>query len=350
MQRDGSMKCTLGAAVLLTAGLAAAAAAQGERHELSGESVALYNLAGRVTLEATGGSAVQVAVTRHGSDAERLRVEQGMVSGRQTLRIVYPETSIRYREGGGRTQLRVRDDGTFGNGDGGRRVTIDDDSGSFEAWADLTVGVPRGQTLSVYQAAGSVTVTNVHGDLVIDTHSADVSTTGTAGPLSVDVGSGDILVTDADGTVELDTGSGDVVARGVRGDLLYVDTGSGDVTAEAVQVRDLRIDTGSGDVEVDNGSASDITIDTGSGTVEVDLSDSPDEVAIDTGSGSVTVRVPASYSARVNIETSSGDIDLEFPLQVSDWERNEVSGTIGSGQGRLTIDTGSGSVSLLKRG
>jgi len=349
MQYSGSRGRTLGVATLLAGCIAATATAQVERQELRGESVAIYNLAGRVTVEASGGSAVQVAVTPRGADAGQLQVEQGVVHGRQTLRVVYPGSSVRYRDGGGSTQLRVRDDGTFGDGSDGRRVTIDDDSGSLEAWADLTIGVPRGQSLHVFQAVGMVTVSNVNGDLVIDTHSADVSTTGTAGPLAIDVGSGDISVTDAEGNVTLDTGSGDVTVRGARGDLLYVDTGSGNVTADAASVRELRVDTGSGDVEVANGSASAVMIDTGSGTVQLDLSNSPEEVEIDTGSGSVTVRVPASFSAEVAIETSSGDIDLEFPLQVSDWERNEVSGRIGSGQGRLTIDTGSGSVALRKR-
>lgn len=349
MRCGRTMGRTLGVAVLLSTGLAPAAAAQVERHEVSGGAVAVYNLAGRVTVEAVTGSSVQVTVARAGSDAEQLRVEKGMVDGRQTLRVVYPGTSVRYRDGSGGAQLRVRDNGTFGDGEGGRGVTVDDDRGSLEAWADLTIGVPRGQTLHVYQAVGSVTVMRVNADLVIDTHSAEVATTGTVGPLAVDVGSGDISVIDADGPVRVDTGSGDVTARGVRGALLFVDTGSGDVTAEAVTVEDLRIDTGSGDVEVGDGTVSEVTIDTGSGSVELDLSDSPDAVSIETGSGSVTVRVPESYSARVAIETSSGDIDLEFPLQVSDWERNEVSGTIGSGQGRLTIDTGSGSVALLKR-
>jgi DUF4097 and DUF4098 domain-containing protein YvlB len=337
-----------GAVVALLAALPGTGAAQGERHELSGDAVAVYNLAGDVTIEAIDGAAVRVTVERRGADGARLEVAKGRIDGAQTLRVLYPADAIRFGDGGGRMELRVREDGTFGNGSGGRRVTISGDRGDFEASADLTIGVPAGQTIRVHLAAGSVAASNVSGDLMIDTHSADVTTRATRGPLHIDVGSGEIAVSEAEGDVTLDTGSGDVSVRDVRGDELYIDTGSGSVTAAAVAVRDLTIDTGSGNVEVTGGSARSASIDTGSGSVELHLSNSPEEVMVDTGSGSVTVRVPDSFSARVEIETSSGDIDLEFPLQVSDWERNHVTGTIGSGDGRLTVETGSGSVALLK--
>jgi hypothetical protein len=338
----------VGAAVALLAALPATGVAQGERHELSGDVVAVYNLAGNVTLEPTGGSAVHVTVTRRGADAGQLEIAKGPIGNAQTLRIVYPTDAVRFGDHSGRMQVRVRDDGTFGNGDGGRRVTISSDRGDFEASADLTIGVPAGQALRVHQAAGTVAVTNVNGDLVVDTHSATVSTTDTRGALHVDVGSGEITVSGAEGDVMLDTGSGEVSARDIRGDMLHIDTGSGDVTAAAIAVDDLMVDTGSGGVEVTGGSARNVSIDTGSGSVTLNLSNSPDDVVIDTGSGSVTVRVPESFSARVEIETSSGDIDLEFALQVSDWERNHVTGRIGSGDGRLMVETGSGSVALLK--
>jgi hypothetical protein len=337
-----------GAALALLAALPGTGAAQGERHELSGDEVAVYNLAGDVTIEPTEGAVVRVTVERRGADAGRLDVATGRIGDAETLRVLYPADAIRFGDHGGRMELRVREDGTFGTGDGGRRVTIAGNRGDLEAWADLTIGVPAGQTIRVHLAAGSVAASNVSGDLMIDTHSANVSTRGTRGPLHIDVGSGEITVSGAEGDVTLDTGSGDVSVRDVQGDALYVDTGSGDVTAAAVAVRDLTIDTGSGDVDVTGGSARSASIDTGSGSVELNLANSPDDVAIDTGSGSVTVRVPESFSARVEIETSSGDIDLEFPLQVSDWERNHVAGTIGSGDGRLTVETGSGSVALLK--
>jgi hypothetical protein len=350
MRRNSTTGLALAAAALLVA-LPATGSAQGEEHQLRGDVVAVYNLAGEVTVEASSGSSVDVTVIPRGPDAGRLTVATGPIGDRETLRVIYPADAIRHGDRDwGSTQLRVREDGTFGDGSRGRRVKISGKEGDLEASADLRIAVPRGQTLQVYQAVGMVSVSNVNGDLLLDTHSASVTTAGTVGELSIDVGSGTITVRDAEGDVVLDTGSGNVRATEVRGDELLIDTGSGNVTASSVAVRDLNIDTGSGSVEVTGSTARTVLVDTGSGSVDVALSGNPDEVTIDTGSGSVTVTVPESFGAEVDIETSSGDIDIEFPLQVLGWERNHVGGTIGNGQARLTIDTGSGSVALKKQG
>lgn len=344
--------------VSLVAGAAAAtlaqpAAAQTERFELSGEQLAVYNLAGRVTL--APGSAVVVEVTRGGRDAGSLRIEQGPIEGRQTLRIVYPDDEVTYRElhRGSRTDLRVREDGTFGGGgdrDRGQRVRIGGDGGGLEAHADLTIRVPTGQTLAVYLAVGEVSASNVNGDLRLDTHSAPVTATAITGNLVVDVGSGWVEVSGVEGDANIDTGSGSVKVSGVRGDYLRVDTGSGSVTASNVSVSTLEIDTGSGDVHVAGAAARDVGVDTGSGSVDLELTAESRDISIDTGSGTVTVTLPGSYSATVDIETGSGGIDLDFPVQVRRFERDHVYGTIGDGSGSLKIDTGSGSVRIRKAG
>ncbi len=56
------------------------------------------------------------------------------------------------------------------------------------------------------------------------------------------------------------------------------------------------------------------------------------------------VRLPAELGAEVDIETGSGGIDMDFPIMVTRQSRDELRGRIGDGQGRIVIDTGSGSV------
>ena len=58
--------------------------------------------------------------------------------------------------------------------------------------------------------------------------------------------------------------------------------------------------------------------------------------------------VPASLGAEVEIETSSGDIETDFPLQITQHARDHMVGTIGDGKGTIAIETGSGGVRLLK--
>jgi DUF4097 and DUF4098 domain-containing protein YvlB len=328
-------------------------AQQSGRHEIAGDRVAIYNLAGELRLEPGASSAVVVEATLGGDDAGQLRIETGAIRGWETLRVLYPADRISYRSHGS-TELRVREDGTFGDWDHedwhdrGAKVRISGSGGGLEAHADLTIQVPAGQTLNVYLAAGSVSARNVNGTLRLDTHSAPVTTSGTRGTLVVDVGSGRVTVSDTEGDVDLDTGSGSVEVTGVRGDVLRVDTGSGRVTASRVSVASLDIDTGSGSVEVSDAVARDVRVDTASGGVEVELAGELRNIEIDTGSGSVTVTVPERYGAEVEIDTGSGSIDIDLPLQLERWERTHVRGTIGDGAGRLVIDTGSGSVRIRK--
>lgn len=339
---------------LLIAGLAFAGSAhaqQVERFELRDSRVAVYNVAGEVRVEAGSGSSVVVEVTRGGGDARELRIERGETGGKESLRVIYPDERIIYpRMGrGSNTQFTVRRDGTFGGGIGlsSRRVRVAGSGSGTEAWADLRVRVPAGQSLEVHQGVGRVFVTNVNGTLQLNGASASVKTDGTRGSLAVDVGSGSVEVDRASGNVDIDTGSGSVRVNAVRGDNLNVDTGSGGVTGSDVQVRRLHVNVGSGAVRMAAVRARDVEVDTGSGSVNVGLLTDADRVKIDTGSGSVTLAVPDDFGAQVVIDTGSGGINVDVPVSARTSRRSHFTGRVGDGNGRVSIDTGSGGVRLV---
>jgi DUF4097 and DUF4098 domain-containing protein YvlB len=271
-----------------------------DRYAITGDDVALYNLAGEVRLEAGAGPAVVVEVERGGKDAGQLRVETGRIEGRQTLRVIYPGDRVLYR-GAGRlssSQVRVRDDGTFGGerARSGRQVTVGGGgigwTSGIEAHADLTIRIPAGQRLALHLAVGRVEVTNVAGDLVVDVGSAPITARGTRGYLRLDTGSGRVEVTDAVGAVEVDTGSGGVEVRRIRGPRLLVDTGS----------------------------------------------------------GGVRLALPPSVDARLEIDTGSGGITVDLPLRIVKKERSRLVGELGAGTGLIRIDTGSGGVRVTSSG
>ena len=335
-------------------------AQQSERYTFRGDDVAVYNLAGTVRLEPGEGD-VSVQVTRGGADAARLEVAQGEIDGRETLRVIYPDDRIRYAAGGGHssTQLRVREDGTFGDldhdehhhdrhGSGeGRRVTIGSDEG-LDAHADLTVRVPRGRRVGVALAAGAVNIANVDGELVVDAASAPVTATGAKGSLDIDVGSGPVQVSDAEGELDVDTGSGSVDLSRFRGRSLSIDTGSGDVTGTGLECEELSIETGSGDIRLTAATSPSLSLETGSGGVTAELRRDIASLSVETGSGDIAIRAPAALGATVEIETSSGEIETDFPLQVTRRGRSHLAGTIGDGKGTIEMETGSGEISLLK--
>ncbi|HTE46779.1 MAG TPA: DUF4097 family beta strand repeat-containing protein, partial [Gemmatimonadaceae bacterium] len=267
--------------------------AQTDRRTLSGDRVSIYNLAGRLRVQAGTGSQVSVEVTRGGRDASRLKVATGEIRGAQSLRVVYPSDRIVYHEMGSRsrTQLRVNSDGTFDDKDGGSnffgrdRVEIRDSGAGLDAHADLVVSMPKGQRITIHWGVGDATLSNVDGDIRVSVAAATVSTEHTRGQLRLDTGSGGVTVSDAQGDVSLDTGSGGVTVNGMHGETLEIDTGSGSLRATDVDVRTLKADVGSGGMTLGRVKASRVNLDAGSGGVDIDLVAPVDDLSVDAGSG-----------------------------------------------------------------
>jgi lia operon protein LiaG len=348
------------ALALLTLAPSTLAAQQAERYTLEGDEIAIYNLAGALTVEAGAGS-VAVELTRGGADAARLTVERGELRGWETLRVIYPSQDVAYAglESGSSTSLKVREDGTFGDGDDhdedddrdrarGRTVRITRDRGDLRAYADMKVRVPAGHRVAFHLAVGRVSVANVSGEILVDSHSAPVTATGVKGTLDVDVGSGDVRATGGEGTLSVDTGSGSVELSGFRGDELSVDTGSGQVSGSQLNAKSIQVDTGSGDIELTAVTCPELALETGSGSISTEVRGPVRDLALETGSGDISVRAPANLAGDVEIETASGEIETDFPIQVTRHARDHVVGRIGDGVGRVAIETGSGDVRLLK--
>jgi len=350
-------KASIAVALLSSVVLVLPVRAQTERRTLSGDRVAIYNLAGKVRVEAGGGSDVIVEITRGGRDADQLRVEQGAIGGRETLRVIYPADRVVY-PGRGRsdhTTINVRDDGTWGDKESGRRsdrernrIEISSSGSGLEAYADLRVLVPRGQRIEIRHGVGDARITMVDADLAVDVAAADVTAERTRGHLTLDTGSGSVSVTDAQGDVNLDTGSGSVTISGIKGETLRMDTGSGSIRGGDIDVADLKADVGSGGVHLERVRAARVDVDAGSGATELELLSSVEHLKVDAGSGGVTVRLPSSLNAEVDLETGSGGIDTDFAVQVTRFEQRHMVGRIGDGRGKIRIESGSGHVRLLK--
>ena len=321
-----------------------------ERHTLRGARVAIYDLVGDVRVVQGSGRDVEIEVTRQGADASQLRVETGDVGGVPTLRVIFPFDRIEYRTESGSysiSDVRVREDGTFGHGAGGRRVSISSRSGS-EAAADLIVRLPSGTRLDLKVAAGSVAAQGTRSDLSLDVIAADVTLDGTRGNVVIETASGGVEAKDTEGDLDIDTGSGSVELTRVRATDLRVDTGSGSVRCDNVTADEIDIDTGSGGVDLGTATARSVRVDVGSGSVDVAVSREAKDVYVDTGSGSVTLRVPESIGADVDFSTGSGDIDSDLPITIQGRERGSLKGRIGDGTARITVSTGSGGIRIRR--
>jgi hypothetical protein len=159
----------------------------------------------------------------------------------------------------------------------------------------------------------------------------------------VQTGSGDVVARDLAAGVEAQTGSGTIDAGHING-AATLRTGSGDIRLDGVS-GEVQATTGSGAIRGQDLPALRLAT-TGSGSIRLSGVFSGD-AQVRTGSGDVTVGVARSSSVRIAARTDSGRVlvrDLTLADQRGDWR--SVSGTVGTGGGTLTINTGSGNVTL----
>lgn len=349
------MRRLVPALMIALASSAASAQAPSERHVLSGERVAIWNLAGRTELVAGSGREVIVELTRGGDDGARLAVEAS--AGRMVVK--YPSRDIVYRERtdsrGWEVRLRVDEDGTFSGGwdddRSGRSVRIRSSGGGLEAHADLRIQVPPGQRVALYVGVGEIEASNVNGEIEVRTSASSIRGRGLEGRFTGRTGSGRIFLENLNTErAAASTGSGSIELTSVTSGELRVSTGSGSIEGRSIKTDRLDASTGSGSIRMDEVTAGDVRSSTGSGSVRLDLQTTPADLMARTGSGSVTLRLPANTEADLDIRTGSGGISTDFPVTMEQVRRNELRGRIGTGTGgRLRVSTGSGGVRLERQ-
>ncbi|HKT33157.1 MAG TPA: DUF4097 family beta strand repeat-containing protein [Gammaproteobacteria bacterium] len=251
---------------------------------------------------------------------------------------------------------------------------------------DLNVQLPANMQLALVNYVGRSDLQGLQNDLRVKTSSGDVFATGVAGKFDADTGSGDVHVKNLTGDLSADTGSGDVFADGFKGSVhadtgsgdvhlsngsgpaLSADTGSGDVFFTGVS-GDMKFDTGSGDVHVKDASGS-LHADTGSGEVraenytsgpsvwadtgsgDVDLAGNLSamrKLYIDTGSGDAMLRTSGGLSLRLDASSDSGELNINLPdMSNVVTHRGSFSADFGKAEGKGTISTGSGDITVTQ--
>jgi hypothetical protein len=123
------------------------------------------------------------------------------------------------------------------------------------------------------------------------------------------------------GGIDVSGLSSDVSVSTVNGGIAVASTG----TVEAKTVN--------GSIDASTGAAS------WSGTLD-----------FQTVNGSIHLTLPAGAAAAVSAQTLNGDFSSDFPLTVEagEWGPKRVSGSIGSGGGRLNLETVNGEIEIRK--
>ena len=327
-----------------------------QRYELSGNHVALYNLAGNIRIEPGTGSTTVVEVTKGGRDASRLTIRSNAIDGVPTLRVIYPADEIvaPQLQRGSNTNLRVDEEGTFGRTRDGRRVNIRSgdraDSDALHAQADLVVRVPANVRLDANLAVGDITSNAVNGELELENSSGNITVTGHRGNLNAESASGGISVTNVDGDLDLESASGGITVNGARSASIKIEVASGSIRVTEATATSIDLETASGDIRVTRSRAPTLKAESASGSVRAELDGEVRNVELETASGTAEAVLSASFAGEVEMETASGDIDVDFPINVTSRRRSYLRGTVGSGgSARVYLSSASGDIRLLRR-
>jgi hypothetical protein len=182
--------------------------------------------------------------------------------------------------------------------------------------ADVSIAVPHHTAASLRLVSGSLVASALRAGVDVDVTSGRVTLLGLAGRIHAKMVSGPVEALGLGGEVRLETVSGELVIA--------------DSTAERVLAR------------------------TTSGSITADLDNPPShtEINLETVSGEVTARVREDSDLDVHLYAVSGRVTSAFPeVRHSGLtgRKNSASGQLGSGTGRLRVNTTSGSISLLSR-
>jgi hypothetical protein len=94
----------------------------------------------------------------------------------------------------------------------------------------------------------------------------------------------------------------------------------------------------------------DAKLKTHNGSVNVYYSEaapSANDISITTYNGGIAFTAPPGLSARIDASTHNGSINTDLPIMVSGKvSKRQLAGTIGSGQGRLHLETHNGSIRI----
>lgn len=171
----------------------------------------------------------------------------------------------------------------------------------------------------------------------IETTSADIIAESLSSrSVSLHSTSGDIRTSGQMESLKADSTSGDLQVSGsqVTGKLTLATT-SGEIKGQGIACETLKVDTVSGDTRLE-GAFAKAEIDSTSGDVDLDTSLVPEHLDIETVSGEVQLSLPSGSEVSVSFDSVSGDLKNEFA-------------TNSGGKAQVEIETVSGDCRIGKR-
>ena len=210
----------------------------------------------------------------------------------------------------------------------GREIRLESQSGMLE--------------MNDVRASGPVEMVTDFGDADFNTGSAD--------ELTIETKSGQVTLNrlNVQGLVTVKDDFGTIELEQVNADAYDLETNSGSVTVDGAQ-GNVKAHSGFGSVMLINAENVTIDLSTQSGSVDFEgsLGEGPHSVHSDFGE--IILSLPADSALDVDLLTDFGTIKSDIPITVilsGETEKNRQTGTINDGGAQLTVETGSGGITI----
>lgn len=256
----------------------------------------------------------------------------------------------------------------------GRTLTIKADKPRLKNNRSISISyditVPRQTTVQCSSSYGTLSISNIDGDINGKTSSGSITAEAikgsvdlytsygsvtcrnvTGGDVKIKTSSGHVKLSSASfGNCDLHTSYGSVTAEQLNGDSIKLHSSSGSINVTKASVPAVDIYTSYGKITCREITVSDIIAKTSSGGIDIECSNlSPSEMTADvvTSYGGIDFTAPANFSGRVELGTSYGTVSTDLSVTITGQiSKKKITGTIGGGNGKLYLKTSSGSVRL----
>jgi DUF4097 and DUF4098 domain-containing protein YvlB len=219
---------------------------------------------------------------------------------------------------------------------------------------------------------GAVKCRNISGkELAVKSSSGSITAEGIKGPARLNTSYGSITCRDfSDGDIELRSSSGTIKLSNASFGNCDARTSYGSIETDELKGDTIKFHSDSGGIYVTNASADtaeittsygritgrqittrDLSARSGSGNLDVDCSKAtPADItaSLVTSYGSIDFTAPPAFAGQVDLSTSYGSIRTSRPITVSgQMSKTQLKGAIGEGNGKLHLQTSSGSINLM---
>lgn len=234
-----------------------------------------------------------------------------------------------------RDEMRIRatDRGSVEIDRGGSAVRIETEFrwGRNER-VDFEISVPTRFGIDAEGINLSAEVHDLAGDVSIETVNGNVMMSGVSGRTVVEMTQGEVSIQDSRGDLEVESANGPIRIANHEGEI-SVSALNGPITLSGIRSGAVEAETLNGPIEY-------------SGQFRND-----GRYAFSTHAAGITLFIPESTNANVSIETFSGQVESDFPIEVRTIGRgDDVSFTLGNGGARIEIESFGGRVNLRRPG